>query len=341
MDVPIPPRVVRRVLRDPLWVPLCLLVLLLLVLLSIPFVLVSPLTPHRRTLRLLRMGIASVWLELSILVGCWVLWLRHPSRSRDEIAWRRAHVAMIGAHLHRFVAVAERTVGLQLADHLPDSTVQRAGPQLLLGRHAGPGDTLLVAYFVTYRMRRAPRVVLKRFLLWDAAMDVALNRLGAYFLPARGTPAPERTAQLAAFARSLRHDDAMLLFPEGGNWTPGRHTDAIAWAREHGRPAQSAWLEQHRYVLPPRPGGTQQVLSANPAVAVSLLTHYGLGRLHSPLVLWRALPLRQPVRIEAWSAPRPVDLSLEGVQSWLEEHWAAIDRWVVECARAELADETV
>lgn len=337
MSIPVPPRIVRRVIRDPLWVPGCIIVILLMGLLSLPFLFVAPFTKRRSTLRLLRIGIASVWLDAKILMGCWRLWFRFPPWRREEQRWRDAHVELLGNLLHRYVLQAQRSVGLRMVEHLPDSLVHRDGPQLVLGRHAGPGDTLLVAYFVTHRMRRAPRVVLKRFLLLDAGIDVVLNRLGAYFLPPKRVPAAVRVQQLTDFAKSLRDHDAMLLFPEGGNWSPSRHVDDMAWALRNDRPEQAAWLEEHHYVLSPRAGGTQQVLAANAEVSVVIVTHYGLGRLHAPLDVWRALPLQEPIRIDAWSAPRPVDESVPGVQAWLDDHWAAINRWVVEINRAETA----
>ena len=70
---------------------------------------------------------------------------------------------------------------------------------------------------------REPRVVLKDTLAWDPAIDVILNRIPARFIspnPAAGER--PRGADRARWPRDLDENDAFVIFPEGGNFTPER-----------------------------------------------------------------------------------------------------------------------
>src|SRR5690606_6245981 len=99
-------------------------------------------------------------------------------------------------------------------------------PVLVLGRHAGPGDSLLPMDGIANRAHRHPRIVLKEFLQWDPAIDVMLNRISSVFVPASGG-SEELLAAIRDMAATMNADDAFVIFPEGGNYTPGRHRRSI------------------------------------------------------------------------------------------------------------------
>ena len=58
----------------------------------------------------------------------------------------------------------------------PDSA-PRGRPLLVLCRHAGPGDSFLLAHALINWYDREPRIVLEESLQWDPAINVLLNRL--------------------------------------------------------------------------------------------------------------------------------------------------------------------
>jgi 1-acyl-sn-glycerol-3-phosphate acyltransferase len=71
---------------------------------------------------------------------------------------------------------------------------------------------------------RRPRIVLKDLLQLDPLVDVYLNRLPNAFLRAG---ADDSTARVAQLAHGLGDEDALLIFPEGGNFSEGRRRRAI------------------------------------------------------------------------------------------------------------------
>jgi 1-acyl-sn-glycerol-3-phosphate acyltransferase len=101
-------------------------------------------------------------------------------------------------------------------------------PRLVLGRHAGPGDSFLLVREILSWTGRRPRIVLKSTLRLDPVIDVLLGRLPVAFI---GPTAADRKAAVHAvreLAETMGPDDALLIFPEGGNFTEARRDRAIA-----------------------------------------------------------------------------------------------------------------
>ena len=120
---------------------------------------------------------------------------------------------------------------------------------------------------------------------------------------------PTRRRQGAGAARRARParcaaDDAILLFPEGGNWTPGRHSRAIARLLHSGRRQAAADAAENRNVLPPQPTGMLACLAGRPDLTVAVVAHTGLEDLVSPALIWRALPVMgRPMIVRWWFQP--------------------------------------
>ncbi|YAL82067.1 1-acyl-sn-glycerol-3-phosphate acyltransferase [Dermacoccaceae bacterium W4C1] len=338
MNPPVPPRVLRRVLRDPIWPLLLVLAMIGLGILTIPLILLAAFDRRRRGIRIARMALASLALELRMFCGCWLLWLRMPPWRRDPVRWRAEHLALLEHRLEVFLTVAERSVGLRVDSQVPaPSPAAAQAPLLVLARHIGPGDTFLVVHQVLARQRRAPRVVLKRALLWDGAMDLMLGRLGCHFLPPRRVDERRRTQLLAEFAASAGPGDAIVIFPEGGNFSPRRHAASMEWAAAHGDAALGRWLLDHPRVLPPRAKGSSQLLRANPQLRPVVMAHFGLDHLGTPAEILAGLPLHRPVVVAAREVPRPAELSTEAVEDWLQGLWSRIDARAAAEADALLA----
>ncbi len=128
-------------------------------------------------------------------------------------------------------------------------------PELVLCRHAGPGDSFILIHALVNWFRREPRIVLKDTLQWDPAIDVLLNRLPSRFIAPGRDGADSLTEQVGHLAVGLDDDDAFVIFPEGGNFTPRRRVRAIARLRDRGHERMALRAEAMRHVLAPQPGG--------------------------------------------------------------------------------------
>jgi len=177
------------------------------------------------------------------------------------------------------------------------------------------------------RYDRSVRVVLKDFLQFDPAIDVLLNRLTCCFLPAatgRGEPLADRLGDLA---RSLGPEGVLLLFPEGGNWTPTRRRRTIRHLRGAQKESAARVAELMTHVLPPRPAGVLACLEARPDLKVVLVAHAGLDQIVRIGQAWRMVPMSTPMTVRILpTAPTP--RSGEERSAWLTAEWAVVDEWI-------------
>jgi 1-acyl-sn-glycerol-3-phosphate acyltransferase len=328
-----PSRPVRRLVVNPilLLAEVVLAAVLVLVIGIAEFV--APLTPRRRVLRVAQFALAYLRLDVWLVLAGAALWLRHPLHrgTRARARWTEAHCRLLRRALRQLLAVAESTVGFRLEvdpDRVPETSADR--PLLVVARHAGPGDSFALVWLVLDRLGRTPRVVLKDVLLWDPGLDVVLTRLAGCFLSSGSGAGDDNTERVAALAESLGPGDALLLFPEGGNWTPGRHRRAVRRLLRAGRRRAARRAAARPSVLPPRPAGTAAVLEARPDAEVVVVAHAGLDRLTDPASVWRSLPFdATPMRVRWWAVPHEdVPRDPDQIPRWLDEEWDRVARWV-------------
>ena len=203
-------------------------------------------------------------------------------------------------------------------------------PLLVLARHAGPGDSFLLVHLVMAQAGLRPRIVLKQALRLDPCLDVLLGRVPHCFVPRNA--APHRTADaIGELVADMGSGDALLLFPEGGNFTERRRERAIRWLRRHGRAREAARTERLSHVLPPRTEGTLAALAGAPDADAVFVAHSGLDDIVSARTLWRGIPLRRPVRA-AWWRIRAEDIPTapERQADWLRAQWALVDSWIAD-----------
>lgn len=326
------PRWLRRCVVDPLWVPLSLVLLVVFALVALLSCIVLPLTPRRRMLRVASYAVLYLTMDLTVVVVCFGLWLRAPLPTRNAERWQAQHQALLRWALKRVVGGAQRCFGFRLLlEEPPDaSKLCRQGPLIVLARHAGPGDSFVIPHLLIARYHRQPKIVLKDVLQLDPAIDVLLNRLSSCFLSSRTGTGDELAASVSRIARGLGTRDALLIFPEGGNWTPGRRRRAISslWRRARYRPAAVAAELPH--VLPPRPAGALAALATRPDASVVTVAHTGLDTITSVGAAWRALPVSdRPMHLRWWWQPgETVPSDAAARQRWLEWQWVLVDEWV-------------
>jgi 1-acyl-sn-glycerol-3-phosphate acyltransferase len=340
MRLPVPPWWVRRPVALVLLAALLSVVLALLPLLVLGAALLSIVTPGRwRVLRLLGFVLAYLLLELGGLLAALGLWLASGCGwwARSP-AFERAHYAVLRGVLVDVVAVARVLFHLELDTDgvswtpLDDGVPGSRNAMVVLARHAGPGDSLLLVETLMDRDHlRRPRIVLKDALQWDPLLDVLLNRLPAVFVAPGRDDVAERIAELA---RDLGEEDALLIFPEGANFSEGRRRRAIDRLLGKGMVSQAERAERMRHVLPPRTGGVTAALEAAPHADVVLVAHAGLEGLSTLADLWDGLPMDGAVRLCWWFVPaQEVPRHPAGQEDWLYGHWAELDRWVASRVR--------
>ena len=335
MTLRLPPRWVRR--------PVSFVVVLglaftatLLPLLAVVAVLLSIVLPGRwRVLRLLGFAMVYLVVETVGLAVALVLWVATGLGWRLGSEWSlRAHYAVLRGLLEVLVGSARVLFGLRLVDDevgwspLDDGVPGSENAMVVLSRHAGPGDSLLLVHTLLGRDHaRRPRIVLKDLLQLDPLLDVYLNRLPNAFLTSGAGDSSERVGRLA---RGMGDEDALLIFPEGGNFSEGRRRRAIDRLRMKGMLPQAEAAEQMRHVLPPRPGGLRAALASAPHADVVLVAHTGLEHLSTPADLWDGLPMDATVRLR-WEFVPAADVPKDDPQAlerWLYERWSDIDRWI-------------
>jgi len=321
---------VRRLL-----LPIILIVLLLLaVVLTFTTVIgaaMAPFTSRRRVLRLSAFALSYVGVELASLATAACLWLRHAGLRRHDRqqSWVTANERLLHWALGRVLLAGRRCLGFHVtvvasSDRSP---LSGADPLLVLARHGGPGDSFALVHLLMTRYHRGVRIVLKDVLQFDPLIDVLLNRLGCCFLSSPSGDVGDMIALVSAMAQRLGPGEALLLFPEGGNWTPRRHQRAIRRLRRDQKADAARAATLMTNVLPPRPGGVLACLEARPDLRVVVVAHAGLDRVVSAGQAWNQLPIRTPMMVRAWPTA-DVPSGEEARLAWLTLEWAIVDEWV-------------
>jgi 1-acyl-sn-glycerol-3-phosphate acyltransferase len=324
----LPPRPARRILL-PVTAVVLFLLALGFALASLIGILIAPLTPRRRLLRVAAFALTYCVMELAVLVAAGSLWLRRVARRPTETEWVMANQDLLAWALGLVLGAAKRCFGFEVVVVEPSdpTTLTEPEPVLVLARHGGPGDSFALVHLLLTTYRRRVRIVLKDILQLDPALDLLLNRLGCCFLPAPSGEGADLTASLADLARRLGPGDALLLFPEGGNWTPDRRQRAIRRLHRDHKVVAARAATLMANVLPPRPGGVLACLDAHPGIDVVVVAHAGLDRVVRVSQAWNQLPLRTPMKVRAWRAA-PVPEGEDDRLAWLTLEWAVVDEWV-------------
>jgi 1-acyl-sn-glycerol-3-phosphate acyltransferase len=332
----LPPRPVRRV-SGPLLVAALAAGVISLPVLVVVAVVVSVFLPGRwYALRLLAFGLLYLAIEVAGLAAAGVLWVASGfGRRLDAPAFRAAHYTVLRMMLDVLMRSAGRLFALQLVTDgtswspLDDGVPGSENAMVVLSRHAGPGDSFLLVHTLMNRDHlRQPRVVLKDALQLDPLIDVYLNRLPNHFVSHEPGALPAEEA-IADLAHDMGDEDALLIFPEGGNFTPKRRFRAIQRLRQRGLLKATRRAEAMRNVLPPRPGGVTAALQAAPHADVVFVAHTGLEHLSSVRDIWRGLPMDKTLRLRWWFVPAAeVPRDEAELTDWLYRWWETIDGWI-------------
>jgi 1-acyl-sn-glycerol-3-phosphate acyltransferase len=314
------------VLTLPLTVPLAALVGLLL-----------PRT-RGRPLRLLIMLVGYLAAEGVGLAALGFLWViagfGHSIRAPVN---ERRHYVLVRTYLQWLYWLVKRVLHVSVLVEGPAPEAYLDRPLIVFCRHAGPGDSFLIVHALLDWYDREPRIVLKDTLQWDPAIDIVLNRLPNRFIRSGSPGRPTANAPgqppvqevIGDLSRRLDNNDALVLFPEGGNFTARRRARAIQRLRRQGLLAEAAKAEAMRNVLPPRPGGVLAVLENAQEADVVWVAHTGTDHLLSVADIWAALPMDLEILMRWWQVPAgSVPADPEQQIAWLYDWWRRIDEWI-------------
>jgi len=325
---------------------------------AVPLLLVAALILSYRLpgkLRLVRaVGLFSVYffVEAVVMVVGFVLWVA------SGFGWKLRSAVFINAHyalmrwaLRTLVGAGKRLYKLDITHRYPGDRGTTGGeidtvdgadlsvtdepdasdrPLIVMARHAGPADSILLMSELMSGQGRRPRIVVKDLLQIDPAFDLLLNRLPNRFVPSKKTrPKPDTVALIGDLANGMGPEDAFVIFPEGGNFTPSRRLRAIDRLRSSGHEEAAQRAEGLRNVLPPRPAGSLAALRGAPNADVVFVAHTGLDTIATPTDMWFELAEGNQL-IAVWHRipAAEVPSTDQAREEMLMRAWERIDVWV-------------
>lgn len=351
----VPPRWIRRVILAPAVIVLAAVLITVSPLwLLIALVLTSLVPGHLRLPRIVLLVLVYVVWDATVLLVMFVLWCA------SGFGWKIRTPAFIRAHyrvgrfaldlLMRILAVILRLHVTTAGDDGDDPAQARAAfnrlfahgtPLVVASRHGGPGDSFIIMQVLLKQVRRQPRIVLKDTLQWDPGIDVLLSRVPTSFITPSGFGTRRARGSRGAvqaigdLAHGLAGDDALVIFPEGGQVSESRRVRRTARLRASGNETLAERAERLRHVMPPQPGGVNAALEGAPDADMVFIGHTGLDGLTTIGDIWRELPMDKRLTMRAWRVPRdeiPVDRDEQA--DWLFSWFERIDQWITDSTPA-------
>ncbi|WP_344058821.1 1-acyl-sn-glycerol-3-phosphate acyltransferase [Microbacterium pumilum] len=336
----------RRLVIAPIVVVLGIVALVATPLAFLIFLALIALVPrHIRALRVVWLAFVYLVWDAAVLVALFLLWIASGFGWKLRApAFRRAHYGLAGLALRVLFWVFGSSLRLKIETAQADareeayasvaSVFSTGIPLIVASRHAGPGDSFILIHVLLNAAHRMPRIVLAQKLQWDAAIDAMLSRIPSRFIAPAGF-GPGKTgggsaveAEIGDLARGMAADDALVIFPEGGNFTTRRRRSRIDRLRGAGREEMAERAEALTHVMAPHPGGVHAALCASDSDVV-FVAHTGLERLVTLGDIWQALPMDKRITMRAWRVPRAeVPEGLDAQAAWLFDWFARIDRWI-------------
>lgn len=326
----VPPRILRRLVLAPLAFALSIALVAISPALFVASAAVDVIVSRRRfpTTRMLAFAVVYLVYEVLGLAALFGLWIA------AGCGWRMRTPRIQSAHYDfmrwwlRGLSTATRVL-LGIKIWIEDRPERRAGPILVLSRHAGPGNSLMLVGTIMIRYQRNPRIVMLEKLQWEPLFDVMLNRLPNRFVRPGTADRQHYLDAIRDLATGLGDRDAVVLFPEGRDFTPRLRQQAIERFRQKGLDREADQAEAMTTVLPPRAGGVIAAIEGAPGADVAFVAHTVLENLGSFGDVWRRIPLDRAIRSRYWRVPSAeVPRDLERVPDWLGDWWARIDRWI-------------
>lgn len=281
------------------------------------------LLPRTRALAFFALYLVCEVLGVAAAAGLWLVTLGGrvggPRRYVDlNAALQRRWTAALFGGATRLFSMRVEVEGLELA---------RTGPLLLFVRHSSTADTVLAAALAANPNRLLLRYVLKRELLWDPCLDIVGRRLPNAFIDRTSPRSQGEIEAITRLARDLDACSAVLIYPEGTRFSPGRLAAAVEMLRKRGKEELAEMAARYRNVLPPRVGGPLALLEAAPGVDLLLVEHTGFEGAASFRQFWGGTLVGKTIHVRLRRIPAS-EIPQAGRDRWLFERWAEVDRWI-------------
>jgi 1-acyl-sn-glycerol-3-phosphate acyltransferase len=306
-----------------------------------PLVRLRP-TVRARPARFAAFAITYIGTELSGLIwlaGYWIGPGRLGRIPADSITYQDKHYALLRRLLDRLFHAARRSFALHITPPVPGASVP-GGPLIIASRHAGPGDSFLLAYALLTTVQRRPRFVLSQALTVDPLIGTLLRRTPNCFVALDPEQRHRSTAQITRLAEDLGPSDALVIFPEGRNFTTARRARLLRRLRQR-RARLLPTARSLEHVLPAHSSGLFAAIDAAPAdTHLVFLAHTGLDRIETARDAWRSVPLATPLQMTWWSvAGHEIPAEADERERWLARQWSRVDTWIDEHRPPALALE--
>lgn len=327
--IAVPPKLVRRLLLAPAVVIAETVLVVLSPVLMLVAALLSPVFGGWRPVRLVAIAVDGLARHLAAILACFGLWVVSGfGRTFASQRMQRAHYAVLRwfvAGLYgTIVRIARVEVRLHDSAEAEHALRTPGRPVVVFSRHAGEGDTLLVIHQMLSLYDRGPRVVMHESLRLDPLIDAMGERLPNRFLDPRGG---DTEREVEAMARDLGETAALVIFPEGKNFSEETRRRGIERLERGGHEDEAAVARGMRHVSAPRPGGSLAALQGAPEADIVVMAHSGFPT--GLRQLWDCLPAKQVVEVRMWvepasGLPEAHDERIE----WLFDRWRRLDEWV-------------
>jgi hypothetical protein len=328
----LPPKLVRRLVLAPLVLVLCLLLLALSPLAFVIAFVIDLVVRGKafRGVRLVAFVASYLIFEVVGIVWMFVLWVASGfGLWMESRPIQNAHYGFMKWWLKQVNGAARAFFRLRI--WIEDRPEPRLGPVLVFSRHAGPGNSLMLVGTLMIGYQRHPRIVALAKLQWDPLFDALGNRLPNRYIRHDPKSSSYYVDAIAGLARGMGDHDALVLFPEGHDFTKSLRERAIAHLHRKGFRDEAAKAEGMRNVLPPRHRGTMAAIAAAPEADIVFVAHTVLEDIGSFRDLWARIPFPGAIRSRYWRIPSSEVPQAEQEQiDWLYGWWARIDQWIEE-----------
>jgi len=327
----LPPKLVRRLVLTPLMLVVTAVIAVLSPVAALLAALASPFLGNWRPLRLL-------WISLSYLLrdalstlaftGLWVAsgFGRYNGAPRIQRAQYAVLRWFMGGLVNSGLKAVRSSVKITSFSGAEEALHDRRHPVLVFSRHAGAGDSFLLVHVLLNRYGRRPRIVMKALLQWDPFIDLFGNRLPNCFVAGGGQ---ELIDGIGTLAEGLDADEALLIFPEGGNFTEDRRRRTIERLERDGHDDAAERARKMDNLMAPRPGGALAATAGAPDADVVFIAHTGLPDPRSTAELLRLVPLDHPVELGMWHVPAAeIPSDREDQIDWLFAWWCRLDSFI-------------
>jgi 1-acyl-sn-glycerol-3-phosphate acyltransferase len=257
------------------------------------------------------------------LLGIWILSGGRDSPHRRDRVYRLKR-RWLGSHLagiRTLFALRFEVEGLELAG---------PGPVLVLIRHASIIDNALPDAIVGRAHGLGFRFVIKRELQMLPTIDIGGRWVPTLFVRRASGDTAAELERMRSLTLNMSSRDGLLIYPEGTRWTAEKLARAQEIIAER-QPEIAPLAAGLRNVLPPRLGGTLELLESAPEADVVIFGHVGLDGFEYISDIWSGGLLGTTVRLKFWRSPAAeVPSDRDELIVWLYDRWQELDDWIGE-----------